>query len=403
MVRSNVLYTQGSVKCFYSIQLQPWFVDAVCVASSAGQGRLPVQGLLTTAMMLLIALACVVLVAVPFHSLGQDNRQQWSSAAQISRPMTVNVNMHGRALLSKPVENDERPASALATLSDARDMPYTPSWNTGHEGDRGAWMAASDEAEQILESAAFVCNHTACVAIPVEGAWADVVPMQPLEVRPEQSVEQDRLDEAVFSTLSDVTPSSDKVLGVPMQYMPTASLRGGGFVGGAVDGDEEEDECSGVSCFSFQHIAGKAMNMAGLMAPEMCELVHRTAFHPGLIGGSAVIPQQPDNLSGSNATVLAQQGYGTASIVSHRMTPSGRPSESHGSMPDSSQHIENSTEQSEPGDATGDQMLSVLFPVWAHDALDETALTPMRHMYVFVLDQQDLLTYQCSMSRPLYM
>lgn len=354
-------------------------------------------------MMVLIALACVVLVAVPaLHSLGQDNRQQWGSAAGISRPPTVNDNMHGRALLSNPAENDERPTSALAPLSDARVMPYSPSGNSGHEGDPGAWMAASDEAEQILESAAFVCNHTACVAITVDGAWADVVPMQPLEVRPEQTGAQDSLDEAVFSTLSDVTPASDKVPGVPMQYIPTASLRGGGFVGGAADG-EDEDDCGGVSCFSFQHIAGKAMNMAGLMAPEMCELVHRTAFNPGVMGGSDVVSQHPDNQSGSNATVLARQGYGTASMVPHGVSARSKSSERHGSMPHSSQYVENSTEQSDSGDTAGDQMLSVLFPVWAHDALDENALTPIRHMYVFVLDEQDLLTYQCSMSRPLYM
>lgn len=374
---------------------------AVCVASAAGKTRLPAQGIISSAMVVFVAMSCLVLLSIPaLHLLSLDNRPQFSGSSRTSRPANINSNMHGRALLSAASETDERSVSALAPLGDARVMPYA-SWNDGHEGDAGPWMASSDDAEQILESAAFVCNRTACVAIPVDGAWADVVPMQPLEVRTEQPGARDLLHEAVFSTLEDVTPAGDKSSSVPMQYISTAPLRGGGFVGEPEDG-EEEDDCGGVSCFSFQHLAGKAMNMAGLISPEMCELVHRSTFNPGVMEDSEIITQQPHQ-SSTNATVVAQPGYATGPMVPHNIAERGNASKRYRQRPNSSQGVENSTGHAETGDTSSDHMLSVLFPVWADDASDESALTPIRHMYVFVLDQQDLLTYQCSMSRPLYM
>eukprot|EP00892_Ulva_mutabilis_P003384 jgi/Ulvmu1/1417/UM011_0146.1 len=372
-------------------------------ATLVAPGRLPVQGMVTPAMMLLVVLSCLVLIAIPAINVlipAQPRHESWSSTEGLARQISVDDHMHGRALLSAASALQERsPASALATLGDARVMPYVPIWQESHESDSDPWTASSDEAEQILESAAFVCNHTACVAIPVDGAWADVVPLQPLEVRPEQPGDRDTLDEAVFSTLDDVTPIAEKLQGVPAQYVPTAPLRGGGFIGDTAV--EQEEDCGSGSCFSFQHIAGKALNMAGLMAPEMCELVHRTTFSSD-VTGSDVVAEQPSSPHGSKASALAQSVHRSEFVVPQHMAATGRlPGSQHRRY--SSEGVQNSTEQGGPGEFATDQTLSVLFPVWAHDAEDGSALTPIRHLYIFVLEQEDLLTYQCSISRPLYM
>ena len=362
------------------------------------------QGFVTSGMMVLVAMSCLILIAIPaLHVLSpvRSHHPEWSGAVRVPRQVSSNDHMHGRALLSaSPVDHDSLAVSAIATLGDAGVMQYASAWHEDHAGSGDPWLVASDDAELILESAAFVCNHSACVAIPVDGAWADVVPLQPLELRPEQPGDRSTLDEAVFSTLKAVTPVTETDR-VPAQFLPTASLRGGGFVGDRTD--EHEEDCGGSSCFSFQHIAGKALNMAGLMAPEMCELVHRTTYGGGVTGSGDVVSEQPAAQPGTQATALAHAGYGTGNMVPKSIAARGQAPRHDHRQAYGSNHVENSTGQGGPGDFLNDQTLSVLFPVWAHDAEDDSALTPIRHMYVFVLEQEDLLTYQCSMSRPMYM
>jgi hypothetical protein len=338
----------------------------------------------TIGVLALAAISCLVLVAFPAFSILSTG---YSSPVDSSALMATS--RHSRALLSDAAA-DVSTAERLALAADAEDglVPYTVLSADGvPEGEYDEWVGVDDEAHHVLLSAAFICNHTTCVAVPKgDGPWTRVVPQVPVEFREEVARARNSLEATVFRALG----GSDGVAG---QHPPTPFSAGEHLRG---DGDTES-KCADDHCEESSQSTGEALSMAGLFAPQSCELVLRSRGAARTRSVGTEIAHTFSAPAHVDAVVGARQeesvtGGGVALLKSVH-GPSGVQSASQQQQFSISKGLNKSESQ---------HVISVLFPAWKNEVEEEGVLTPMRHMYVLVAEEQDLLTYECSLSRALY-
>ena len=337
----------------------------------------------TIGVLALAAVSCLVLLAFPARTMLSPG------AAPVDPSGIMAAPRHTRALLSDP-EAGISTVQRLALTADGEEDGLVPYQRLSggvaqdddyHEYDD--WVGVDDDAHHVLLSAAFVCNHTACVAVPKGGApWTRVVPQTPVEVRQEDTHARNSLEATVFSALGGARLAGSH----PASFSADEHLRGDR----PGDGDAAQEHCADGSCEESRQSTGEALSMAGLLAPQSCTLVLRSRGAGRTPAVGSEIAQTLSDPVRVNAVVEAGQP-GTVGGVALMKA---------GQQPASQQQqvtIGKGLSKSE-----NQNIVSVLFPAWKSEVEEEGVLTPMRHMYVLVAEGEDVLTYECGLSRALY-
>lgn len=343
----------------------------------------------TIGVLALAAVSCLGLVAFPALSLLSPGVAPVEPSGLMAAPR------HTRALLADS-ESSISTAQRLAIAAHAGEDRLVPYENLPPDvvhdeeyymkEEYDDWVGVDDDARHVLLSAAFVCNHTTCVAVPKSGAsWTRVVPEVPVELRQEDPRARNALQATVFSALGNAGPH------------PPASVAAGEHLRGDMHADNSatQSRCTDGSCEESQQSTGEALSMAGLLAPQACKLVLRSH---GAARKHAVGSEIAQSVSApAHAKAVVETGEevmegGVALLRSVQQSAEVQPAAQRQQVV-----IGEGLNESEKQD-----VVSVLFPAWKSDVEEEGVLTPMQHMYVLVVEGDDLLTYECNLSRALY-
>lgn len=352
------------------------------VASSRSQG--PLSGMATFGVLALAALSCIVLIALPALSI------LGSGGGTPNGIVTAPSHTHALMASSEDAHFSTRGLLQVGGNEDglvpyqklAPEVLHDDEYFLKDEYDD--WVGIDDDAHHVLLSAAFICNHTTCVAVPKSGgSWTRVVPQVPVEVRQEDARARTSREATMFSALG-----GSGIAG----HHHSAHFSAGDNLRGDVPSDDTE--CTDGGCHDTPPSANEALSMAGLFAPQSCELILRTpgAARRHAVGGDLA----PTINSPAHANVVVNTGHrqdaGEVTLLKSVLQFTDLPSDQKKQLM-VSQKMNKGVDQN---------VVSVLFPAWKSEVEEEGVLTPMRQMYVLVADGEDLLTYECSLSRALY-
>lgn len=346
----------------------------------------------TFGVLALAAVSCLVLLAYPTITILSPGAAPVEPSGLMAAPR------HTRALLAESeggISTVQR--NALAADGDEDGLvPYqNVSGNIAQEehdpmeDEYDDWVGVDDAAHHVLLSAAFVCNHTACVAVPQGGgSWTRVVPQTPVELRQEDTHARNSLEATVFSALGGAGLTANQAASLSADEHLRGGMQG--------DGGAAQHHCADEGCDEeSRQSTGEALSMAGLLAPQSCTLVLRSRGAARTPAVGSEIAQTLSDPAHANAVVEAGR-RGSAGGVA-LVNSIQRSAEVQQAGQQQQVMIGKSLDRSE-----NQNIVSVLFPAWKSEVEEEGVLTPMRHMYVLVAEGEDLLTYECGLSRALY-
>lgn len=331
----------------------------------------------------LAALSCLVLVAFPALSFLSPIGAPVEPAGLMAAPR------HTRALLADTAGGTVQRLALAAVADEDGLVPYQKLDVAQVEDDEyDDWVGVDDDSHHVLLSAAFVCNHTTCVAVPKGGgSWTRVVPQVPVELRQEDPRARNSLEATVFSALG----------GEGLTGQHPASFSAGEHLRGGMQADDSgtQSKCTDSGCDESRQSTGEALSMAGLLAPQSCELVLRSRGAASTQTVGTEIAQTFSAPAHGDAVVDARQRVSTGGVALLKSVQQS--AELQSASQRQQVMIGKGLNKSESRN-----IVSVLFPAWKSEVEEEGVLTPMRHMYVLVTEGNDLLTYECSLSRALY-
>jgi hypothetical protein len=312
----------------------------------------------------------------------------------------------------------------LPLQPDELDVPKRSLLAAEHIADSAFTLSTSEyvskAAQGMLPAAEFVCNRTACIALtPEENREATGLAPQPLALRKPTRSGQEELDGTMMSALKELAPIALQMCSSQDAPARSPPLRGAGQL--ALPARLLSPPCGADGCAGFDRLADKAMSGAGLIAPGTCRLVYDSAAHRRQTQRGThtrhepKVPRQPveeQAANGENGFVILNEGKPQAPRVVDALQNGA----DRNKIVIASDVLEYHSHNDGPGedhgsdgagegrhDFGGGQVVSVLLPVKKGDAEKEGVLTALRHLYVVTMKPSErFLTYECALSRPLF-
>jgi hypothetical protein len=374
-----------------------------------------------TSLLMLCGLACFVCISGPFHRALVPP----SSAALLELPLRAKLPESGlngdslngphRALFSSPLPRPSRLAR-----SDSMEAA------TVH--------AAASAVHAVVPSAEFVCNRTTCVSLqPIKAD--DAPPPQPLMLRQQTSVGTKSVDGVLMSTLRSITPAAlgDSRI---VRSESSAPLRGVGQMARMA----LPSLCGHGSCTQgFEELADEAMLSAGLISPGTCRLVYDSStagvpdgddvgergvsmqsWRQGKMAaarvrssGAAARPEETGFVLVNDGEEAVIESSGDRALVpGGKRVPIVGSSVGAGDASDMGPRRETATDgggrrfgtrAQADGDSEEAPVVSVMLPIMRGHAEDRSLLTPLRHLYVVMVQPvRRIQAYECKLAQPMY-